>query len=25
VLVAMLLTEVGPRHGAEGSVSRLEV
>jgi drug/metabolite transporter (DMT)-like permease len=25
VLVAMLLTEVGPRHGAEGSVTRLEV
>jgi drug/metabolite transporter (DMT)-like permease len=25
VLVAMLLTEIGPRHGAEGSVSRLEV
>jgi drug/metabolite transporter (DMT)-like permease len=25
VLAAMLLTEVGPRHGAEGSVSRLEV
>jgi drug/metabolite transporter (DMT)-like permease len=25
VLTAMLLTEVGPRHGAEGSVSRLEV
>jgi drug/metabolite transporter (DMT)-like permease len=25
VLVAMLLTEVGPRHGAEGSVSRLAV
>ena len=25
VLVAMLLTELGPRHGAEGAVSRLEV
>ncbi len=25
VLAAMVLTEVGPRHGAEGSVSRLEV
>jgi drug/metabolite transporter (DMT)-like permease len=25
VLVAMVLTEVGPRHGAEGSVERLEV
>jgi drug/metabolite transporter (DMT)-like permease len=25
VLVAMLLTEVGPRHGAEGEVERLEV
>jgi drug/metabolite transporter (DMT)-like permease len=25
VLCAMLLTEVGPRHGAEGSVTRLEV
>jgi drug/metabolite transporter (DMT)-like permease len=25
VLSAMLLTEVGPRHGAEGAVSRLEV
>jgi drug/metabolite transporter (DMT)-like permease len=25
VLGAMLLTEIGPRHGAEGSVSRLEV
>lgn len=25
VLVAMLLTELGPRHGAEGAVERLEV
>jgi len=25
VLVAMILTEVGPRHGAEGAVERLEV
>jgi drug/metabolite transporter (DMT)-like permease len=25
VLIAMVLTEVGPRHGAEGSVERLEV
>jgi drug/metabolite transporter (DMT)-like permease len=25
VLAAMLLTELGPRHGAEGAVSRLEV
>ena len=25
VLVAMVLTEVGPRHGAEGAVERLEV
>jgi drug/metabolite transporter (DMT)-like permease len=25
VLAAMVLTEVGPRHGAEGEVERLEV
>jgi len=25
VLIAMVLTEVGPRHGAEGSVERLEI
>lgn len=25
VLAAMLLTELGPRHGAEGEVERLEV
>jgi drug/metabolite transporter (DMT)-like permease len=25
VLAAMLLTELGPRHGAEGAVERLEV